>query len=162
MGSARRVGGGFGSCDLRVGHPLTACMVNDSDLGLQQLAMGTTEEEWAAGVNDDVSGETPDETWIRWNREGHLVADELHALLDRNWRWAEERARIAANSRKRRGDGASGSGRSAKEARPDPMLRHCRSGGGCFGGMAACDAPDCWVKGGTLKDTGMSFGQEEV
>ena len=159
MGSARRVGGGFGSCDLHVGHPLTACMVNDSDLGLQQLAMGTTEEELAAGkneVDDDVSGETPEETLARWVAEGNPAAEELRQCLEEG----RETARMVAGRRKRRGDGTSGNGWRAKEARRDPLLRHCRSCGGCFGGTAVCGAPHCWVKGGTLQETSVGRGED--
>ena len=202
MGSARRVWGGFGSFDVHVDHPLTACMVNDSDLGLRQLAMGdleegrTTEEELAAGKNEELN-ETPDETLARWEEEGNPAAGELRRALGRMElgdhevnddvsgetpeetlaRWVEERnpaaeelrrcleegreaARMVAGRRKRRGDGTSGSDWRAKEARRDPLLRYCRSCGGCFGGTAVCEAPHCWVKGGTLQDTSVGRGED--
>ena len=67
---------------------MTACMVNDSDLGLQQLAMGTTEGEWAEGVYDEEAGETPDETLARWVRQGNPAAEELRRNLEGLRGWA--------------------------------------------------------------------------
>ena len=133
-------------------------MVNDSDLGLQQLAMGTTEQEWAEGVYDEVAGETPDETLARWVEQGNPAAEELRRCLEELQGRAT--ARMMAGQRKRRGDGTSGNGGRAKEARRDPLLRYCRSCGGCFGGTAVCGAPHCWVKGGTLQETSVGRGED--
>ena len=107
-------------------------------------------------ASDDVSGETPEETLVRWVKEGNPAADELRKCLEEG----REAARMVAGRRKRRGDGTSGSDRRAKEARRDPLLRYCRSCGGCFGGTAVCEAPHCWIKGGTLKDTSVGRGED--